>query len=140
MRCGKSHASIVLCTDRQIADIKNFCCTPNGSVLSFDKTYNLGSFLVTPSTYKNLTLKRVSSASELIFVGPFFVHGNSDTSTFFFSFLYSRLASSDTRHLTVGPDDEHGMRKAMSMAFRGSVHVACTRHLQKNVQRYQQDN
>jgi hypothetical protein len=82
---NKRALCIVLCTDQQIADIKNFCCVPNGSVLSFDKTYNLGSFFVTPITYKNLVLKQLSSGSEPIFLNPFF-HANSDATTFFFFF------------------------------------------------------
>ena len=133
--------AVVLCTDSQIRDTKNMCCVPNGSVLSFDKTYNLGAFYVTASTYKNMALERVTSGSEPIFVGPLFVHGNSDVSTYYqyFSYIFSRIWSSDLTDLTLGSDNEKAMRLAMSKAFRESTQILCTRHLKTNVKRYLQE-
>ena len=52
---GHRVTSVVLYTDRQIHELKAFCfASPNGSVLSFDKTFSLGSIYVTVSVYKNI--------------------------------------------------------------------------------------
>jgi hypothetical protein len=66
--------SIVLYTDRQIRDIKSFCFNRSeGSVLGFDKTYNLSSMYVTPSVYKNVALVRRSTGVTPLFMGPVFI-------------------------------------------------------------------
>ena len=44
---------MILYSDRQMTDIKSFCFDRiNGSVLSFDKTYNLGNMYVTVGVYR----------------------------------------------------------------------------------------
>lgn len=51
--------SVILYTDQQIADIKRFCCSSSSAhstVLSIDKTYNLGDMFVTVSCFKNLAV------------------------------------------------------------------------------------
>ena len=55
--------------ERQIREIKAFCfAAQSGSVLAFDKTFNLGSIYVTPSVFKNtaLTRKRTGVISPVI--------------------------------------------------------------------------
>ena len=74
---------VVLCSERQLNEIKAFCFDKQcGSVLSFDKTYNLGSLYVTLGVYRNLALQRVGSGDIPIFIGPIFIHGNSDFATY----------------------------------------------------------
>ena len=85
---------ILLFTDRQLREVKTFCFhKTNGSVLAVDKTFNLGAMYVTVTTYQNLALNRVTSGRSPTFIGPMFVHGQSDVSTYnyFFSQLASRL-------------------------------------------------
>ena len=51
--------SVILYTDRQIADMKGMCFDrQHGSVIGVDKTYNLGSVYVTTCVYKNVALDR----------------------------------------------------------------------------------
>jgi len=93
---------VVLCSERQLNVIKAFCFDKQcGSVLSFDKTYNLGSLYVTAGVYRNLALQRIGSGDVPIFIGPTFIHGNSDfeTQAHFFSYLSIQLASCDCRQL-----------------------------------------
>jgi len=53
-------SSEILYTDRQIQELKSFCVNrPDGSVLGFDKTYNLGAMFVTPSVYKNSAVQTI---------------------------------------------------------------------------------
>ena len=54
--------SVILYTDRQIADIKGLCFNrEHGSVIGVDKTFNLGSIYVTACVYKNIALNRIRS-------------------------------------------------------------------------------
>ena len=59
IECKNRVPSIVLYTEDQIRDIREFCFDRRrGSVLGFDKTYNLGDIYVIPSVYKNKALQR----------------------------------------------------------------------------------
>ena len=129
---------VVLCSERQLNDIKSFCFNKKGSMLSFDKTYNLGSLFVTVGIYRNLALQRVGSDDVHIFIGPIFIHGNSDFETYahFFSYLSVRLASCDATQLRMGSDEEESVRKAMRYAFHLASLVCCTRHLKENLRRH----
>jgi len=50
--------TVMLYTDRQLAVLKAYCFNSNmDSVLSVDKTYNLGQFYVSVSVYRNLFLQ-----------------------------------------------------------------------------------
>jgi hypothetical protein len=131
--------SIILYSDRQIEDIKGMCFSlRSGSVLSFDKTFNLGKMYVTVSVYKNIALERVTTGQAPIFLGPIFLHGNSDFETFacFFAHLSARFVDSRFRELKIGSDEEASMRKAMKHSFPGARTIVCTRHLKDNMQRH----
>lgn len=130
--------SIILYSDRQLSDIKAMCFDKHtGSVLSVDKTYNLGQLYVTVTVYRNLALQRAGTHDVPIFIGPLFIHGNSDFETYahFFSHISARLAGCNFRELRIGSDEETAMRKAITHCFNGVQLVACTRHLRENVRR-----
>jgi len=130
--------SVILYTDRQIQDLKSFCFSrPDGSVLGFDKTYNLGAMFVTPSVYKNPALIRRRTNDSPIFIGPLFVHGHSDVDTYgqFFGHLSLKLIDSNSQQLTLGSDDELAVRKCFKHFFPRAATVVCSRHLKENVGR-----
>ena len=125
--------SIILFSDEQIRDVKNLCC--NGqTVLGFDKTFNLCNMHVTVSCFKQLSVVRHSTGEPPLFLGPAFIHDNSDMTTYsmFFSHLKTHLMDVNTENLVIGTDDEAALKKAISLAFSSSNHVLCTRHLQEN--------
>jgi len=130
--------SVILYTDRQIADIKGLCFDrKNGSVIGVDKTFNLGSVYVTASVYKNSALKRARSGDSHILLGPIFVHGRSDTDTYadFFGHLSGKLMGGDFQALTLGSDDELAMSKCLIHFFPRACIVVCSRHIKENVVR-----
>ena len=132
---GDRVPSVILYTERQIRELKAFCFNgPRGSVLSFDKTFNLGAIYVTVAVYKNLALVRRKTNEHPLFIGPLYLHGHSDAETysFFFSHIASRLLDCPFSQMTVGADEELAIRKAMSHAFHGALQVTCTRHLKSN--------
>jgi len=127
--------SVILYTDRQIDEVKGFCFDRNdGSVLGFDKTYNLGAMHVTPSVYKNVSLNRTRTGDPPIFMGPIFIHSHSDTLTYsqFFGHLSALLMGCDFQQLRLGSDEEHAMCKSMQHFFPRAHFLSCARHLKEN--------
>jgi len=99
--------AVILYNDSQIVMLKSFCfLSTSGSVLSVDKTYNLGSMFVTSTVFTYKALFRRSTGDEPIFIGPIFFHGQSDFDTFsvFFSHVAVLMADSDTNQLLLGSD------------------------------------
>jgi len=89
---GSRVPSVVLFTDRQLKDIRSFCFHRHlGTVLGFDKTFNLGSMYVTVTCYSNLALNHTKTGCTPTFIGPLFIHGHSDIDTF--NYLFGRIAS-----------------------------------------------
>jgi len=129
---------IVMYNARQMDELKSFCFSKTaGSVWSFDKTYNLGHLYVTVSVYRNLALSRTVSDTVPTFLGPLFIHGNSDFETYavFMGHLSARLSSCCFSELRMGSDEEASLRKAMTHCFGAASLVACTRHIKQNLLR-----
>ena len=82
-------------------------------------------------------LQRPGSNVSPTFIGPLFVHGNSDFASYsvFLSHLAARLADCDFRQLRVGSDGEASLRKSVEFNMKGVSLVACTRHLSENLRR-----
>ena len=129
---------VILYNDRQLSDIRGLCFDrQKGSVLGFDKTFNLGSAYVTASVYKNTALTSKRSGDSPIFLGPLYIHGRSDTDTYadFFGHLSSKFMGCDFQALTIGSDEEQAMRKCMIHFFPRARTVVCSRHLKENAGR-----
>ena len=70
-----------------------------------------------------------------------FLHGNSDTETFFlfFQHLAGKLLHTGTAPI-IGSDEEKAMTNAIQMAFAASFRLSCTRHLKQNFNAYLTDH
>ena len=139
---GLHHPVVTLYTAQQITDIKRFCCRENGTVLSIDKTYNLGEFFVTPTVYKDLSVvRRTPLTGHPICIGPTFIHTNSTAKTYssFFHDIADNLSDQEISLLTIGTDEEPAFKNAIRRCFNGATHVLCTRHLKQNANRYMED-
>ena len=124
--------STILATSRQLQDLARFCNTSpthDSTFIGFDKTFNLSELHVTASVYKNLAVKRITTNDHPIFLGPCFLHGNSDFETYntYFNYLSLHLSSP-----IIGSDGEGGLVKAIRHSFPTSHHLTCTRHLRTN--------
>jgi len=132
---------VILYNKRQLCDLGQLCFHKQiGSVWSFDKTYNLGHMYVTVSVYRNVVLQRPGSNVSPTFIGPLFIHGNSDFASYsvFLNHLAACLCDCDFKQLRVGSDGEASLRKAVKFNMRGVCLVSCTRHLCENLRRYAQ--
>ena len=129
---------IILYTNEMLEDCKRFCASmplAHTTPLGYDKTYGLTDLHVTAGVYKNLALVQRGTGEHPLFIGPIFIHGNSDTKTFhsFFSHLRIELelCNAPSQPLMV-TDEEGALRKAIKIAFPESKLLACTRHLKNN--------
>ncbi|CAH1245863.1 PIN4 [Branchiostoma lanceolatum] len=135
--------AIVLYTADQMSDVKRFCCAGlafETTVLGLDKTYNLGDLHVTPTVFKHLGLVRAKTDDHPLFLGPIFIHGDSDVPTyqFFLSTLNTELAGRAGEPV-FGSDQEKGIRQAILGAFPDAPRIACDRHLRNNALDYLRD-
>ena len=95
---------------------------------------------VTATVFKNLAVKRRKTGEHPIFLGPIFLHGNSDSQTFkvFFKHLANELENEPSAP-TFGSDDERAMRLAIDKAFPSGTSITCTLHLRRNISDHLQD-
>ena len=128
---GKTPTTI-LYIDQQIDDIKTMCCTGQ-TVLGVDKTFNLCRMHVTVTCFKQMTVTKDKTDEPPLFIGPMFLHDNSDYETYSYFFHHLRLKlGTNLARLVIGTDDEQAMVKAITTEFPTSNHVLCTRHLKEN--------
>ena len=124
---------IILYSDELIQYLKTPCCTGQ-TVLGVDKTFNLFDMHVTVTCYKQLSVTKEGKAEPPLFIGPIFIHDNSDFDTYcnFFFDLKIKLTNVDTSNLVIGTDDERALVNAIKTAFPQSHHILCFRHLRQN--------
>ncbi len=130
---GAPEPMCVLATDQQLVDIERFCTGDLSSVLSIDRTFNLGAFNVTPTTYRNL-LVETTKGNNPILLGPILVH---QTKTFRpFHYFGSTLIRLNPRLVNLrayGTDGEPELIKAFGICFPKAVHLRCTNHMRQNI-------
>jgi hypothetical protein len=97
------------------------CCTGQ-SILGIDKTFNLCDMHVTASCYKQTSVKMETIGEPPIFLGPIFIHDNSDFHNFthFFHHLKIKLFGASTNQLAIGSDEEKDLVNAIKSTFPDS--------------------
>jgi len=89
---------VVLYTQDQISDLIRFCSGTAvesiRSVLSVDRTFNVSTLFATVTVLKNKAVIRKISGDFPLFLGPVFLHGDGQFSTYhqFFSYLSGLMA------------------------------------------------
>ena len=99
-----------------------------------DKTFNLGPLHAIVRAYRNMSIKNRQTRDHPIFIGPIFLHGDSDADTFllYFQHLAGKLSSAGSPP-TFGSDEEKAMRNAIARAFPTSGRVVCRLHAKKKL-------
>ncbi|MDY6930033.1 MAG: hypothetical protein SWN10_23530, partial [Pseudomonadota bacterium] len=135
--------SVVLFTDRQIQDVRRFCCyapVADSTILGVDKTFNLGCLHVTVTVFKNLSILRRSTNDHPIFLGPMFIHGSSTKAEYsvFFDFLRTALNNPKPPPSPpmTGTDDEAALKDAIAQSWPTGCQMYCHRHLYRNCSDY----
>ena len=76
--------------------------------------------------YKQVSVVGDDTNENPIFLGPVFIHDNSDFVT-----DAILLAHTDTSKLVIGSDEEGCIVNAITNAFSNSRHILCTSHIEK---------
>jgi hypothetical protein len=71
---------------------------------------------VTASCYKQTSVKMETTGEPPIFLGPIFIHDNSD-----FHHLKMKLFGASTNQLTIGSDEEKALVNAIKSIFQKPV-------------------
>ena len=136
---GKT-TGVVLYTEEQLTDFKRSCCAGplrQCTEVGVDKTFNLGPVHLTVTAYKQPSVTRKTTGDNPVFIGPMFLHGNSDFASLlpFFQHLRGQLIDVPSSPV-FGSDDDKAQSKAIDEAFPNVKRLTCTRHLKENIQRH----
>ena len=143
---------VVAYTDEQILDLKRFCAqgTPASlqSVVSVDRTFNLGSCFVTVCGYRNMSVLHKTTHDHPIFIGPVMLHfdGRAYTYVNYFRCLRDAVGvdvlcagvNCDVE-MVFGSDEKKAMVSALKQVFLEAKHVFCMQHIEENVRRFLTD-
>lgn len=117
---------LVLYTDDQIDDMKALCC--NGqTVLGVSKPVHLCGVTVTTTYFTQIRVTRKSSRSNNhpVFLGPLFIHGDTDFESYcqFFNHLTIKLFDTDKSKLVFSSHWDASLVEAISTFFPGLKHI-----------------
>ena len=112
--------SCIVASDRQLNDLVRFCTTQflPASVLCIDTTFNIGNFLVTPTTYKHKILVDRHYGKEPTLLGPTMIHMQTKAESY--KFFGSSIVSLDdelSNILAIGSDRDVALRKRIFILF-----------------------
>ena len=129
-------------SDRQLNDLVRFCTTQflPASVLCIDKTFNIGNFFVTPTTYKHKILVDTHYGKEPTLLGPTMIHMQTKAESY--KFFGSSIVSLDdelSNILAIGSDRDVALRKGFSSCFPITTQLCCKGHLEQDIRRTMRD-
>ena len=103
--------------------------------IDVDTTYNLGNFFVSPTSYRNtvLEIRRTRKTSSFCSV---IVHYRCDTDSYRELLGFIRQELGESAQITIGSGGERGIQSAVKEIFPNSIHLHCTRHVKKNIERH----
>ena len=123
----------VLATDRQLNDLKRFCCNETEfRPFSVDPTFDIGQFNVTPISYEHLLLKTKRDDKHPTLIGPVLTHERKTEETY--STFASSLRTMEpdlSSVMAFGTDDEKALANAFNNNFQCATHLLCEVHLKK---------
>ena len=119
----------------QFHDIARFCSDPSlHSVLTIDTTFNLGSFYVTPTSYRNLLLESNRTGKNPLFIGPILVHMTRSYAAYAHLLAKLKEVEPDIDDVKATMNDgEPGLMKALDTFLRNSIKLRCLGHFRQNV-------
>ena len=114
-------------------DIEHMCYSGQ-SIIGVDKTLNLCDMHVTASCYKRMVVVVEKTMELPMFLGPIFIHNNSDFQRIsnFYNHIRIKLINEGTEELVFGTDEEEALVNSIKTAFPESGHVLCI-HLKSNI-------
>ena len=130
----------VMTTDRQLNDLKRFCCSPlEYRPFTVDPTFDIGPYNVTPITYQHLLLGNRRDGSHPFLIGPVLLHEKKTETYSTFSGVLRTLEPDLRDVMAFGTDDEQVLITGFKNNFDRSINLLCEIHLKKNVEKKLQD-
>ena len=106
-----------------------------GMYVAVDTTYNLGNFCYT-YVISQYGSSRQANTKNSNFFGPVMVHYPCDTSSYRELFEYIRQELGESTQIIIGSNGEKCINNAIKDVFPNSIHLYCTRHVKKNIERH----
>ena len=131
----------VMTTDRQINDMKRFCCSPvEYKPFTVDPTFDIGEYNVTPITYQHLLLENKADGKHPSMIGPVLLHEKKTSETYStFSGTLRNLQPQLRDVLAFGSDNEEALVAGFKNNFDRSINLLCELHLKKNIEKKLQE-
>ena len=123
----------VMTTDRQINDMKRFCCSPvEYKPFTVDPIFDIGEYNVTPITYQHLLLENKADGKHPSMIGPVLLHEKKTSETYStFSGTLRNLQPQLRDVLAFGSDNEEALVAGFKNNFDRSINLLCELHLKK---------
>ena len=126
--------AIFLATETQLKEMEKFCTNSSNFCIVVDTTFNIGSFYVTLTTYRNLMLEHKKLLHEPVMLGPALIHQKRSYDSFFL------LPSNMIREkpglgniIVFGTDGEVNLTKAFESCMPFAKHLLCDIHMRDNI-------
>lgn len=138
---GAPDYMVVLSFDRTLDNLVRFCTNPMlPNVLTFDPTFNLGTFDVTVTTYKHPLLAfqnpKEHTSEHPNFIGPVLIHQRKQFSNYhYFNSTIVGLRGSLNNLTAFGTDGELALVQACHSQFPQAIHLRCWLHFKDNLKR-----
>ena len=125
----------ILGTNRQLNDIKRFCCNPTKfRPMTVDPTFDLGPYNVTPISYQHLLVKEKHGEHPTM-IGPVLIHEKKSKSTYSrFAATIKSLEPGLINLMSFGTDNEKALVGGFNEHFEKCTHLLCEIHLKKNIE------
>ena len=132
---GAPEPMAFIAIDRQLKDIKLHCCQEDDfSILVIDPTFNLGNFIVTPTTYRCRKIFNVTTGKSPIFLGPILVHQSKTQQTYrYLGSSVKRFNQNTVSLQAFGTDGESALSNAFNEELPVADHHRCFIHLVKTL-------
>ena len=129
----KSAYYVFVYTDRQLHDIKQFCCRKDDSVpLAIDTTFNSCDLRLTDTSYRNERLLNESTGTSPVFLGPCMFHFTKDEEAFNRFASEVRIGNSGLADLKIlGVDMESAIYNGFKYHNQELPRLVCVSHLKK---------
>ena len=106
------------------------------SIIGIDTTFNIGSYYVTPTTYRHGMLKNRRNDSQPTLLGPTMLHSRRSEDSFrYFGSSLVALKPEIADILYVGSDREVAVRNGFNPFFPLVTWVSCFKHVEDDIKR-----
>lgn len=137
----EKQACFVAYLQQSLTDIERFCTTSANprftTPLVSDTTFNIASYLVTQTTYKQLSVIGRESLKNPWFPGPFLIHRNQSTQEFsYFWQAVKRGNPALSNLLVLGTDEDEALSGGILQETKGTtIHLLGKEHVEANVEK-----